>query len=96
MHWATWAVDLGMLAPSDVSGGVDKSARGMHASAAVPRLYALLQEQSAGCGGAYTGVMAGCERDTQRLSSVTLTYMTRVCLSSHTAATLSVCPREHL
>ena len=80
MHWAIWAADLGMLAPVDISATDSKSARALHAATALPQLYAMLQEQSAGRSSAFTGRLAGCERDVQRLSSVALTYLTRVCL----------------
>ncbi len=83
MHWAIWAVDLGILGPADIFPSSSKSARALHAATALPRLYAMLQEQSAGRSTAFTGKLAGCERDIQRLSSVALTYLTRVCLLTH-------------
>ena len=73
---------LGMLSPADVSATGSKSARVMHAATALPLLYTMLHEQSAGRGSAFTGKLAGCERDIQRLSSVALLYFTRVCLFS--------------
>ena len=92
MHWATWAVDLGMLTPAKISATGSKSARALHAAAALPRLYAMLQEQSAGHSSDFMGTLAGCERDIQRLSSVALTYLTRV---NPSPALLLSCQLEH-
>ena len=83
MHWAIWAVDLGMLAPVDIAPTGSKSIKALHAATALPRLYAMLQEQGGGRGSAFTGKLAGCEKDIQRLSSVALSYLTKVCLLTH-------------
>lgn len=81
-----------MLAPADVSATGSKNAKALHAATALPQIYAMLQEQSAGHSSAFTGRLAGCERDIQRLSSVALTYLTQVCPSP---ASLPLCHLEH-
>ena len=84
LHWAIWALESGMLAPSDVAPSESRKAKAVHAATAVAHVYLMLQQQSAGRSSAFTGKLAGCERDVQRLSSVALTYLTKVysCLTS--------------
>ena len=75
LHWAIWALELGMLPASDLSPLEEKkTAKGRHAAT----LYDTLQKHSRGERGAFRGSMAGCERDVQRLSSIALTYYTQV------------------
>ena len=89
LHWAIWALELGMLPASDLSpSGETKTAKGRLAATALIMLYDTLQKHSRGDGGVFRGSMAGCERDVQRLSSTALTYLTQVrVIADHTDTT---------
>ena len=84
LHWAVWAVELGMLKPSDLPQAVDSQA--MDAAAAILSLYGELGRERPRKEGVFVGILAGCERDMQRLSTTALTYLSKVssCMASTT------------
>ena len=71
-----------MLKSSDLPQAVNSQAT--DAAAAILSFYGQLGRERPRKEGVFVGMLAGCERDVQRLSSTALTYLSRVstCMAS--------------
>ena len=90
LHWAVWAVEMGMLDPSDLPQAVDSQA--MNAAAAIFCFYGQLGRERPRKEAVFVGILAGCERDVQRLSTTALTYLSKVstCMASTIHDSISI------
>ena len=89
LHWAVWAVEMGMLKASDLPQAV--SSQTTDAAAAILSFYGQLGRERPRKEGVFVGILAGCQRDVQRLSTTTLTYLSKVstCMASTTHDNIS-------
>ena len=72
-----------MLKPSDLPQAVNSQE--IDAAAAILSFYGRLERERSRKEGVFVGILAGCERDVQRLSTTALIYLSKV--STCTAST---------